>query len=108
MKDLYPSVKYSVEANSNKGTSDKTDEASMQHKQWVGLTDIGNDSKINTQLLSEFHRLAEEYERLIAPLKDVVRVTQGADYNIAHPLARKNMPTDAYHLGKSMSEIKKS
>ena len=108
MKGLYQSVRYCGEANSNKETSNKTDEVSMQQKQWVDLTNMGNDPKIDTQLLSEFHRLAEEYERLTAPLKDVARVTQGADYNLAHPLARKDMPTDAYHLGKSMSEVKKS
>ena len=109
MKGLYRSPKHSLaETTNNKETSNKTDEVSMQHKQWVDLTDIENDSKIDTQLLSEFHRLTEEYERLTAPLKDVAQVTQGADYNLAHPLARKDMPTDAYHLGKSVSEVKKS
>ena len=46
-------------------------------------------------------RLLEEYERLIAASRSAVRARkQGADYNIAHPLARKDMPTDAYHRGK--------
>ena len=72
------------------------------------MTAPGNNPKIDTRLLSEFYRLTVEYERLTAPLKDVARVTQGADYNLAHPLARKDMPTDAYHLGKSMSGVKKS
>ena len=46
-------------------------------------------------------RLLEEFERLIAASGSGVRVRkQGADYNLAHPLARKDMPTDAYHRGK--------
>lgn len=46
-------------------------------------------------------RLLEEYERLVAAVGSDVRLrTRGADYNLAHPLARKNMPTDAYHRGE--------
>ncbi|MXZ01678.1 hypothetical protein F4Y93_13940 [Candidatus Poribacteria bacterium] len=109
MKSLHQSLKYSlVEDIRDKETSNKTDEVSMPRKQYLDMTATGNNPKIDTKLLSEFHRLTEEYERLTAPLKDMARVTQGADYNLAHPLARKDMPTDAYHLGKSMSEVKKS
>lgn len=109
MKNLHQSLKYSiVEDVRDKETSKKTHEVSMPRKQHPDMTAAGNNPKIDTKLLSEFHRLTEEYERLTAPLKDVARVTQGADYNLAHPLARKDMPTDAYHLGKSMSEVKKT
>ncbi len=109
MKTPHQSLKYSlVEDAGDKKTSNETNEVSMPHKQRPDMTAPGNNPKIDPKLLSEFHRLTEEYERLIAPLKDVDRVTQGADYNLAHPLARKDMPTDAYHLGKSVSKIKKT
>ena len=109
MKTLHQSLKYSlIEDVSDKETSNETNEVSKAREQHPDMTASGNNPKIDTKLLSEFHRLTEEYERLTAPLKDVVRVTQGADYNLAHPLARPDMPTDAYHLGKSMSEVKKS
>ena len=63
---------------------------------------ILNNPKIDRQLL-------EEHERLVTASKGVVRVEKrGADYNLAHPLARKDMPTDAYHLGKSQGAVKKS
>ena len=65
-------------------------------------TIILNNPKIDRQLLAE-------HERLVTNSKGVIRgKKQGADYNLAHPLARIDMPTDAYHLGKSMSEVKKS
>ena len=51
-------------------------------------------------------RLLAEYERLIAPLKGVIQIKQGADCKLAHPLARKDMPTDACHRGKRANEIK--
>lgn len=57
-------------------------------------TVLKKNPKINVRLL-------EEYERLVAASGSDVRLrTRGADYNIAHPLARKDMPTDAYHRGK--------
>ncbi len=50
-------------------------------------------------------RLLEEYERLIAESGGAIRSRKrGADYNIAHPLARKDMPTDAYHRGQTVRE----
>ena len=52
--------------------------------------------RVDHQLLLEFYRLIEEYERVIAASGSGVRLRkQGADYNLAHPLARKDMPTDA-------------
>ena len=109
MKTLHQSLKHSLVENvENKETSNKTNEASMPRQQHPDMTAARNNPKIDTKLLSEFHRLTEEYEHLTAPLKDVARVTEGADYNLAHPLARQDMPTDAYHLGKSVSKVKKS
>jgi hypothetical protein len=60
------------------------------------MTILENNPKID-------HQVLEEYERLIDASKGVIRVKQGADYNIAHPLASEDMPTDAYHLGKRRS-----
>jgi len=109
MKTLHQAPKYPlVEDVRDKETSNETNEVSRSREQHPDMTVPGNNPKIDTKLLSEFHRLTEEYEHLTAPLKGVARVTQGADYNLAHPLARKDMPTDAYHLGKSVSEVKKS
>jgi len=109
MKTLHQSLKCPLVGEvRDKETSNQTNEVSKSREQHPDMTAAVNNPKIDTRLLSEFHRLTEEYERLTAPLKDVARVTQGADYNIAHPFARKDMPTDAYHLGKSMSEVKKT
>ena len=70
-------------------TQRKTDETVLNKNPKIGL------------------RLLEEYERLIAASGSGVRARkQGADYNIAHPLARKDMPTDACHRGKRANEIK--
>ncbi len=71
-----------------KKTSERTD-----------MITIKNNPKIN-------HRLLAEYDRLVATSKGVVRVTQGVDYNLAHPLASKDRPTDAHHTGKRLSEVK--
>ena len=51
-----------------KKTSERTD-----------MTTIKNNPKIN-------YRLLAEYDRLVAASKGVVRVTQGVDYNLAHPI----------------------
>ena len=70
----------------------------MLRKQGTDIITL-NNPKIDRQLL-------EEHERLVTNSKGAVRgKKQGADYNLAHPLARKDMPTDAYHLGKSRSEV---
>ncbi len=65
--------------------------------------------KVDHQLLLEFYRLIEEYERVIAASGSGVRLRkQGADYNLAHPLARKDMPTDVYHRGKRVRETERA
>ena len=70
---------------------------------------LSKNPKIDRQLLSEFYRLIEEYERLIATSESGVRSRkQGADYNLAHPLARKDMPTDVYHRGKRVRETERA
>ena len=87
--------------------SKRTVEVSTLHERRTNKTIIENNPKVDHQLLSEFYRVTEEYERLVAASKGVVRVTQGADYNIAHPLASKDRPTDAYHRGQRVSTDKK-
>ena len=69
---------------------------------------LRKNPKVDRQLLLEFYRLIEGYERLIAALKGVIRVRQGVDYNLAHPLARKDMPTDGYCRGKKVREFKRT
>ena len=80
--------------------SKKTVGTATLHKRRIDKTIIENNPKID-------HQLLEEYERLIAGSKGVIRVTQGADYNIAHSLSSKKRPTDAYHRGQSVSTDKK-
>ena len=87
--------------------SKRTAEASTLHGRRIDKTIIENNPKVDHQLLSEFYRVTEEYERLVAAAKGVIRVTQGADYNLAHPLASKDKPTDAYHRGQRVSTDKK-
>jgi hypothetical protein len=72
-----------------KNTSDSAD-----------TTILKNNPKID-------HRLLAEYEHLISAAKGVIQVTQGADYNLAHPLSSKNKPTDAYHRGQRVHTDKK-
>lgn len=89
-------------------TSERAAEVSTQHKQRVNTITVENNPKVDRELLSEFYRVTEKYERLVAASKGVVRVTQGADYNIAHPFASKDRSTDAYHRGQSMNTDKKT
>ena len=101
MKNLRQSPGVSSAAAVEKKTFGRTTRVPMLRKQETD-TIVLNNPKIDRQLL-------EEHERLVTNSKGVIRgKKQGADYNLAHPLARKDMPTDAYHLGKSMSEVKKS
>ena len=74
--------------------SDRTVGASVPHEWWTDKATIESNPKIDLSLLAE-------YERLISASKGVISVKkQGADYNLAHPLASKDRPTDAYHRGQ--------
>ena len=88
--------------------SSPTKEVVEQASERTDVTILKNNPKIDRELLSEFYRVTEEYERLVAASKGVVRITQGADYNIAHPLSSKKKPTDAYHRGQRVNAKKKS
>ena len=98
-------ISFSVKEVRDK-TSERTSKVSTPHEQKVNTSTVAKNPKIDRELLSEFYRVTEEYEHLVAASKGVVRVTQGADYNIAHPLASKERPTDAYHRGQRVSENK--
>ena len=81
--------------------SKKAVEVSTPHEWKVNRTIIENNPKID-------HRRLEEYEHLISASKGVIDVKkQGANYNLAHPLASKDKPTDAYHCGHKVSKSKK-
>ncbi len=101
MKNLRQFSVYSSVADGEDRPLARTTGVSQQRKQRTDVI-IRNNPKINRQLF-------EEHERLVTNSKGAVRGNkQGADYNLAHPLARKDMPTDAYHLGKSSSEVQQS
>lgn len=101
MKNLRQFPVLSSAADVENKTFGKTTGVPMLGKQETDII-ILNNPKIDRQLL-------EEHERLVTNSKGIIRdKKQGADYNLAHPLARKDMPTDAYHLGKSVSEVKKT
>ena len=78
----------------------KTVETSTLHERRIDKTIIENNPKVD-------HQLLEEYERLVAASKGVIHIKQGANYNIAHPLASKDKSTDAYHRGQRVSTDKK-
>ena len=102
-----PEITSSAEDVKDKA-SKRTVEASTLHERKIDKTIIENNPKIDPQLLSDFYRVTGEYERLVAASKGIVRVVQGADYNLAHPFASKNRPTDAYHRGQRVNAKKKS
>ena len=82
-------------------SSKRTIEVSTPHKRKVDRTIIENNPKIDHQRLAE-------YEHLVSASKGVVsEKKQGANYNLAHPLASKDKPTDAYHCGHKVSKSKK-
>ena len=101
MKNVRRCSVYSSGVDTEDSTLARTIGVSRLRKQGSDVI-ILNNPKIDRQLL-------EEHEHLVKTSKGVGRVKkQGADYHLAHPLARKDMPTDAYHLGKSRSEVQQS
>ena len=99
MKNLRQFSVYSSAVDGEDRTLASTTGVSQLRKQGTDVI-IRNNPKIDSQLLAE-------HERLAAASKSAGE-KRGADYNLAHPLARPDMPTDAYHLGQSVSEVKKS
>ena len=69
---------------------------------------LRKNPKVDRQLLLEFYRLIEEYKRLIAPLKGVIQIKQGANYHLSHPLGSNDVPTDPREIGKRLSDVKRT
>ncbi len=106
MKDSRQSlISFSTEDVRDK-TSERAVEVSTPHEQRVNTITVENNPKIDHELLSEFYRVTEEYERLVAASKGIVRVVQGADYHLSHPLGSNDVSTDPREIGKSLSEAK--
>lgn len=98
MKNVRRGSVYSLGVDTANSTLARTIGVSRLREQGSDVI-ILNNPKIDRQLL-------EEHERLVKTSRGVERVKkQGVDYHLAHPLARKDMPTDAYHLGKSQSAV---
>ena len=90
MKKLHQSAVSSPIKEIRDKASTKTDKAILR-----------NNPKIDCQLL-------EEYERLIAPIRDFFPVTQGADCHLSHPFGSNDVPTDPREIGKRLSDVKRT
>ena len=101
MKNLRQFSVYSSVVDGEDRTLASTTGVSQLRKQGADVI-ILNNPKIDHQLLAEHERLTAASKSRGGSKK------RGADYSLAHPLARPDMPTDAYHLGKSVSEVKKA
>ncbi len=66
----------------------------------VDVTTIENNPKIDTQLLSDYHRLTETS-------KGVPKRKRGANYRLSHPFGSNDVPTDAIPIGRRRDIIKK-
>ena len=66
----------------------------------VDGTTIENNPKIDTQLLSDYHRLTEAS-------KGVSKRKRGANYRLSHPFGSNDVPTDAIPIGRRRDIIKK-
>ena len=66
----------------------------------VDVTTIENNPKIDTQLLSDYHRLTEAS-------KGVPKRKRGANYRLSHPFGSNDVPTDAIPIGRRRDIIKK-
>ena len=64
------------------------------------VTTIENNPKIDTQLLSDYHRLTEAS-------KGVPKRKRGANYRLSHPFRSNDVPTDAIPIGRRRDIIKK-
>ena len=94
MKDL----RYSP-THSNK-SSRKGVEKTIHSNRNVDVTTIENNPKIDTQLLSDYHRLTEAS-------KGVPKRKRGANYRLSHPFGSNDVPTDAIPIGRRRDIIKR-
>ena len=66
----------------------------------VDATTIENNPKIDTQLLSDYHRLTETS-------KGAIKRKRGANYRLSHPFGSNDVPTDSIPIGRRRDIIKK-
>ena len=84
----------------NVNTSEKTVKASPTHRTPVNKETIKTNPKIDTQLLSDYHRLVDAS-------KDITKRKRGANYRLSHPFGANDVPTDAIPIGRRRDIIKK-
>ncbi len=84
----------------NINSSEKTVKASRTYRPPVNKETIKANSKIDTQLLSDYHRLTEAS-------KGVPKRKRGANYRLSHPFGSNDVPTDAIPIGRRRDIIKK-
>lgn len=107
MRDLHRSQILTRAENVKNKTSESTlEDSSTAHDQDENMKIIDKNPKLDHRLLSETYRLIMEYERLVGDSKGVLRVKQGADYNLSHPFGSNKVPTDPREIGKRLSDVK--
>ena len=95
MKNLrQPSISSKTE-----GRDDKS-KTGLHSNRNVDVTTIENNPKIDTQLLSDYHRLTEAS-------KGVPKRKRGANYRLSHPFGSNDVPTDAIPIGRRRDIIKR-
>ena len=94
MKDLRCSSTHSDKSSRRGG------EKAIHSNRNVDATIIENNPKIDTQLLSDHHRLTEAS-------KGVPKRKRGANYRLSHPFRSNDVPTDAIPIGRRRDIIKK-
>lgn len=77
-------------------TSNDVSSNTIIRKDWIDLANTEDNPKIDTKVLIEFNKL-------IKPLKDVLNMPNGADYNLSHPLEASNIRIAACRTSKRMN-----
>ena len=95
MKDLH----HLPTSSTIEETDDKSKTGSPSNRN-VDVTTIENNPKIDTQLLSDYHRLTEAS-------KGVPKRKRGANYRLSHPFGSNDVPADAIPIGRRRDIIKK-
>lgn len=86
---------------------DKTSETPQQRVK-IPVTLKGSDNQMLIENNPKIDlRVVEEYERLAAASKGAVRVTQGANYRLSHPLRSNDVPSDARYTRRYLSKVSK-
>ena len=95
MKDLH----HSPTSSTIEATGDKSKTGSPSDRN-VDVTTIEKNPKIDTQLLSDYHRLVDAS-------KGVIKRKRGANYRLSHPFGSNDVPPDAIPIGRRRDIIKK-